>query len=73
MLLFSNAIKILACTIRWHTLITGTKTVREAAKLSLFAGNINRIQGKPQRMNDKANSNRECNRYLDIILINKST
>lgn len=73
MLLFSNVIKILTCTIRWHTLIIGTKTVREAAKLSLFADNINRIQGKPQRMNDKANSNRESNRYLNIILINKST
>lgn len=73
MLLFSNVIKILTCTIRWHTLITGTKTVREAAELSLFADNINRIQGKPQRINDKANSNRESNRYLDIILINKST
>ena len=71
MLLFSNAIKIYE--IRWQTLISGTKTVREAATLSLFAGNINRIQGKPQIMNDKANSNRESNRYLDIILINKST
>lgn len=71
MLLFSNAIKIYE--IRWQTLISGTKTVREAATLSLFAGSINRIQGKPQRMNDKANSNRESNRYLDIILINKST
>ena len=73
MLLFNNAIKILAYAIRWQILISGTKTVKEEAKLSLFAGNMNRIQGNSQRMNDKANSNKESNRYLGIILINKST